>query len=164
CLKTCKSTLLNSKPSHLVLRTYQNITTKRSYITTQENPLGGIIATYRIYQGDLMKKTYFVVAIALGMSAVSFQNCSRVELDFQEVTSREEVLNILSKCSEAEKQNRLRVFEQQIRFEDSHQESGRSQVCEFNRNDNLSQRNDFMQARYEQYQGLNLPANAVICD
>lgn len=114
-----------------------------------------------------MKKTYFIVAIALGILTLLFQNCSQIE--FQEVASNsqkttEDVLNILTKCSDAEKQNRLITFEQQIRFEDSHRESGRSHVCEFNRNDNLSERNDFMQARYEQSQGLNLPANAVICD
>lgn len=126
--------------------------------------MAGILLLIGYIKGISMKKTYFVVTIALGMAAVSFQNCSRVELDFQEVTSKQEVLNILNKCNEAEKQNRLVVSEQQIRFEDSHRETGRSQVCEFDRNDNLSQRNDFMQARYEQHQELNLPADAVICD
>jgi hypothetical protein len=67
-------------------------------------------------------------------------------------------------CDNARQKNQLRLLNQKIVFADTEIETGRSQVCLFNTGLNLGMRNEHMQARYEQYQKLNLPANAVVCD
>ncbi len=67
-------------------------------------------------------------------------------------------------CDNAQKQNRLLTDTQQIVFDDTKDESTRTKVCLFGKDGNLEQKNDFMQARYEQHRKLVLPANAVVCD
>ncbi|MBY0385739.1 hypothetical protein K2X05_11335 [bacterium] len=67
-------------------------------------------------------------------------------------------------CDNARMTGKLKVLNQKIIFEDTAVETGRAQVCLFNTGYNLDMQNTVMQARYEQYHRLNLPANAVICD
>lgn len=67
-------------------------------------------------------------------------------------------------CDNARRLNQLRTSNQKIVFDDTRIESGRSNVCLFEVGNNLAMRDTRMQARYEQYRTLNLPANAVVCD
>lgn len=79
--------------------------------------------------------------------------------DFQETVDETKI-----SCDNAQAQNRMLMATRQIVFADTKEESQRNQVCRFGENNNLGQENEFMQARYEQNQKLELPANAVICD
>lgn len=76
----------------------------------------------------------------------------------------DDVIQVKTDCDNAKKTNKLMTLNQKIVFDDTKVESGRSQVCEFGINQNLNMLDAYMQARYEQYRNLNLPANAVVCD
>ena len=74
------------------------------------------------------------------------------------------VPEIIASCDKALAAGKLITADKVITFEDTKVESKRSQVCEFNKGDNLSMKNEFLRARYEQQQVLSLPTNAVLCD
>ena len=67
-------------------------------------------------------------------------------------------------CDNARAAGALVQSKQMIEFSDTREETGRAQICEFSKNDNLGILDTFMQARYEQQRRLQLPENAVICD
>lgn len=72
--------------------------------------------------------------------------------------------SIAKKCKKLKNSGALRSLTKTIRFDDTKQESGRTQVCLFNQDGNLGKKNDFQQARYEQYRSFELPENAELCD
>lgn len=74
------------------------------------------------------------------------------------------VPQIVKNCNDAVAAGTIKTLTQNIDFNDTKLETGRSQVCQFNTGDNLSMLDSHMRARYEQTRTLNLPANAVICD
>lgn len=72
---------------------------------------------------------------------------------------------ILKNCEDAQAKGYMEApMTVTIVFADTRQESGRSQVCEFNKNGNIGMINDFLTARYEQVQQLQLPQGADLCD
>lgn len=126
-----------------------------------------------------MKKNMpLLFAVVFVTLILGFQNCSKVAFDKElgnnkmdtegEIPNDDgpdaEIPEILTKCNNAEAQGKLVTSVQKIRFDDSHQETGRSQVCEFGVGDNLSAKEGRMRARYEQSRSLIVPSNAIICD
>jgi hypothetical protein len=131
-------------------------------------------------------KNHFIALISMTLVLVAYQNCSDQTFSAKSSTQssveggldsdggstgggtpeelEEEVIQVKVNCDNALKLNKLKKLKQQITFDDTKVESGRSQVCSFNSGSNLEMKNEFMQARYEQSRSLNLPANAVICD
>jgi hypothetical protein len=109
-----------------------------------------------------------VVASALLFTGV-YQNCSKV--DFKEPVIDGKVTNlgdpvddILVSCNNAATSGKMVNASQNLDLPDSKIESGRSVVCEFGKDQNLSELEGTLRARYEQKRSLTLPANAVICD
>jgi hypothetical protein len=80
------------------------------------------------------------------------------------VIGPDDVTQTKMNCDNARMTGKLKILNQKIIFEDTEIETGRTQVCLFNVGNNLDMLNTYMQARYEQYHRLNLPANAVVCD
>lgn len=69
----------------------------------------------------------------------------------------------IKNCAEAIASGKILSSNQTMEFKDTQVETGRQRVCEFGVNDNLAMKNNYLQARHEQTQALNLPAGAVIC-
>jgi len=86
------------------------------------------------------------------------------------VPSKDPVQDTIMNCRNALANNKLMVLNQKINFEDSRVETRKDKICEFaptdapTANGNLSMRNEYMQARYEQNRKLDLPNGPVICD
>lgn len=77
----------------------------------------------------------------------------------------------IQNCRDYQAAGKLQVKRQTVRFDDTKQESGRNDVCEFssdedkeNSKGNLSELNEYLRARYTQNRNIPMPANAVICD
>lgn len=70
----------------------------------------------------------------------------------------------IKSCETLLAQNKLSSVTKKVRFEDTKTESKRTQVCEFNKGDNLTTLDHYLRARYAQNAKVSLPANAVICD
>jgi hypothetical protein len=75
----------------------------------------------------------------------------------------------IKNCRSLMASGKVQVKKQMIRFEDTRTESGRQKVCEFSSNenesfnDNLSEANDYLRARYTQSSAIPIPAGSVIC-
>ncbi len=129
-----------------------------------------------------MKLNYKILIFALSVLGVAtlYNNCSRVEfsqlpedsssligtgIDPENPPPRDEppvVEEVVKNCADLMASGQLsKTPFQKIVFEDT--EADRRKVCEFGKNGNLASRNDFIQARYEQTQKVNLPAGAILC-
>jgi hypothetical protein len=106
----------------------------------------------------------------IAILAVSFNNCSKVGFtpskDDEKVQGLSSDLDpevideVIHNCNT----RGLQIYSQNIVFEDTRVETGRSVICQFNQGDNLDQLDHYMRARYTQNQKLNLPDGAVVCD
>lgn len=132
-----------------------------------------------------------VTVLILAALLFAFQNCSQVAFDSSRSESSKSsgtsddtsknggndgdatvvllpppptVDQAIKNCMDASIQNRLVTTDQIVLFEDTKVETGRTQVCEFGKGDNLDIKDGELRARYEQIRALNLPTNAIICD
>lgn len=129
-----------------------------------------------------MKKSYVIGLICLGFLGVAYNNCSKVSVDtvadgsgtVGAVTVDEAITN----CIEAREKGAILISDQTLNFPDTRNQTPGgapvAKVCKFkpgastdNTPDpvtgNLTMKNDFLRARYEQEKELVIPANAVIC-
>lgn len=103
--------------------------------------------------------------------ASAFNACSK-EVTFSSSESSQgslgidenEIQNVVDNCASLASAGQLHTHQQQIIFNDSKQETGRNEVCQFGQGHNLAKRDGYLQAEYTQKRDLTLPANAVICD
>ncbi|RYZ80392.1 MAG: hypothetical protein EOP06_25415 [Proteobacteria bacterium] len=130
-----------------------------------------------------MKKPLLLLLSAVVLS-VAFTNCSKVDfgvtaasknadingplgdppvMPTPTVDDRPPVEEAIKNCAEAVSSGQLVTSDQKIEFKDTRVETGRKTVCEFNVRENLSPKNNYLQARYDQNQNLMLPPNAVLC-
>lgn len=119
-----------------------------------------------------MKINHLTVT-ALGILAIGligFTNCSKVGFEAmpERVTgSGDAVLpppsEVIANCKTALQDGTLKNLQRQIVFEDSRVETGRAEICEFETDDNLAQKQDFLTARYTQSVELDLPEGSIIC-
>jgi|GEM_PF-1967978 len=77
----------------------------------------------------------------------------------------------IANCQQAAAQNKILSLKTTVTFADTKIETGRSNVCVFadksqgeTSDGNLTMLNDYLRARYEQSQRLDVPPNAVICN
>ncbi len=115
------------------------------------------------------------VALALiGVGLAAYTNCAKVNFEANTApkveaagsattTSTPTVEEAIASCANAAKNGTLVTLQKVVRFEDPKTETGRAVVCEWGKDDNLDQENDFLTARYEQAASIQLPANSVLC-
>ncbi len=112
---------------------------------------------------------------AVALLVLGFNNCSQVAFtESDKVSSDGEALDgdpqvpptadeAIANCADAERNGKLLTLTKELMFEDSKDDSGRAQVCEFGVGDNLGQAAEKLQARFEQRREFKLPAGAVLC-
>ncbi|KYG66264.1 hypothetical protein AZI86_04180 [Bdellovibrio bacteriovorus] len=122
-----------------------------------------------------MKARYLVLLISGFTMAVLFQNCQKQALkiddmgpaslsvdglgneDHQDYGNPPGVNNLINSCADAKARGKIQVKTVQINFEDNVGE------CPFGSGDNLSAKNEYIRARVEQSQKVQVPAGATVC-
>lgn len=124
-----------------------------------------------INRGRLHPKVAVWSILFLSMLNFSFLNCSKTEFSSVESSNKlgepdgpKDPTAILKACETAKKNGTLIQKNIKVAFENSKQDSGRSQVCLFGQDGNLSKQNGFQRARYEQVRLVQIPTNAELCD
>lgn len=128
-----------------------------------------------------------VAAFAFVVMTVAFTNCSNVKFSGTSSGSEGVVSSVpdssttpvasstpdpsqppasvaIANCAQAAANGKLSTLQKSIDFADTKVESGRSPICQWGQGDNLSQKDGYLRARYDQSLNLGLPANAVLCN
>lgn len=127
-----------------------------------------------------MKPAVLGMCLAIALSLVLFNNCSKVAFSTAQssvgVTGGpgatptppppEVIDQIVKNCADAKAAGKLLSQSYEVSFEDTRDESGRSQICDPSTPGNLAlndKYDGYLAARYEQERTLSLPVGAVLC-
>lgn len=145
---------------------------------------GPSIALLNVMKNSGMKKTAGVILLTgATILSVAFTNCSKVDFGVTAASKAGDtngafeeppivpttpdvppaVEEAIKNCAEAISSGKILSAQQKVEFKDSRVDSGRKQVCEFSKGENLSPLDQYLRARYDQEEKLKLPAGAVIC-